>query len=395
MDNHTRLDLKSIPDELTLILEIIKLEGHEHLNLIDFTKYRDIDWDLFLKLAIHHRVYPLIYPIISKLNSQQLPEYIVRKLLNLYKRNTYQMLYLCSEMELINNICLENQIRVLFLKGPILANELYGDLSHRTSVDLDILVSLSDLEKMEKLVIRSGYVKDDYIETVLNDWKWRHHHITFYHPEKGVKLEVHWRLNPGPGVEPTFNELWERRKPSSLTTKPVFLLGNEDLFLFLVTHGCRHGWSRLRWLIDIHRLISRGIDWKKNNDLLKKYHYHDLGGQALFLSSELLNTQITEEMKPLLKGDKPRRLAREAIFYLERMVNLHTDPLPEDVANYHKRHLFSLMSSYQKLFFLMSFLFPFPEDAKTLPLPKVLHFLYFPLRPILWAWRKTKSQALQ
>ena len=52
------------------------------------------------------------------------------------------------------------------------------------------------------------------------------------------------------------------------------------------------------------------------------------------------------------------------------MVNLHTDPVPEDVAKYHKRHLFSLMSNQQKIFFILSFLYPFPTDAETLPLPK-------------------------
>ena len=35
-------------------------------------------------------------------------------------------------------------------------------------------------------------------------------------------------------------------------------------------------------------------------------------------------------MKFLTKGNRPKKLASEAIFYLERMVNLHTDPVPEE-----------------------------------------------------------------
>ena len=106
-------------------------------------------------------------------------------------------------------------------------------------------------------------MKDDYIVKVLNDWKWRHHHITYFHPQKKIKLEVHWRLNPGPGKEPCFNELWERKRISSLTSFPVYFLGREDLFLFLVSHGARHGWSRLRWLVDIHQLVKQELDWSK------------------------------------------------------------------------------------------------------------------------------------
>ena len=39
------------------------------------------------------------------------------------------------------------------------------------------------------------------------------------------------------------------------------------------------------------------------------------------------------------------------------------------------------MTYQQKLFFFMSFLYPYPEDAAVLPLPKSLHFLYLPYVP--------------
>ena len=78
-----------------------------------------------------------------------------------------------------------------------------------------------------------------------------------FHPTKQIKLEIHWRLNPGPGKEPGFEELWKRKRKSTLTSNSVYMLGEEDLFLFLVSHGARHGWSRLRWLVDIKNCRSR------------------------------------------------------------------------------------------------------------------------------------------
>jgi hypothetical protein len=395
MDNNFPLDIMSVPNELKLIMQMIKLENQADREIIDLTMYQKIDWDLFLKLTIHHRIYPVIYPIIKRFNSNLIPSYVVDELSKLYKKNTFRMFFLCSEMEHINNICIENQIRIIFLKGPILANELYGNISLRTSADLDILISINDLEKMEKLLSNYGYVKDDYIETVLNDWKWRHHHITFVHPKSKTKLEVHWRLNPGPGKEPKFSEFWERRRTSSITTNSIYYLGTQDLFLFLVTHGSRHGWSRLRWLIDIDRIVKQKPDWKGIYQHLKRYHYLHIGGQSLLLASQLFNTPFNEYMNKLIMGNRPRELAQEAVFYLENMVNLHTSPVPLEVASYHKNHLFSLMSPQQKLFFILSFFYPYPDDAKMLPLPKMLHFLYFPLRPFLWVWRKTRSHAFQ
>ena len=99
-------------------------------------------------------------------------------------------------------------------------------------------------------------------------------------------------------------------------------------------------------------------------------------------------------MTPLIKGNRPKKLAQEAIFYLEKMVNLHTDPVPNDIAKYHTKHLFSLMSFRQKLLYFLSVLHPYYTDVETLSLPKKLHFLYFPLRPFLWIWRKTRKHAL-
>ncbi|NEU34041.1 nucleotidyltransferase family protein, partial [bacterium LRH843] len=94
------------------------------------------------------------------------------------------------------------------------------------------------------------------------DWKWRHHHVTYFHPIKRIKLEIHWRLNPGPSSEPQFKELWSRKRLSTVTSSPVYFLGQEDLTVFLISHGARHGWSRLRWLADIHQILNQDIEWK-------------------------------------------------------------------------------------------------------------------------------------
>ena len=71
-----------------------------------------------------------------------------------YKINTFQMLHLSGEMEQVSKLFTENEIRTLFLKGPVLAHDLYGDISLRTSSDLDLLIPLHDLDKAEELLIK-------------------------------------------------------------------------------------------------------------------------------------------------------------------------------------------------------------------------------------------------
>jgi hypothetical protein len=386
--------MEPISKELEFLLLLLEVKGNNNIVLKNIEILKDIDWELFIQLSIHHRVFPVIYKRIIDINNSDIPSHVVQVLRQHYQKNIFRMLQLSGETEFIAQIFAKQEIRTLFLKGPVLATHLYGDISLRTSADLDILIPIDQLGNAEEILLTYGYIKDDYIQTVLNDWKWRHHHITFYHPQKKIKVEIHWRLNPGPAKEPSFKHLWERKREIALSRNPIFILGNEDLFLFLVSHGARHGWSRLRWLLDIDYFTKLVIDWKNIKRLLGEYNYLHVGGQALILASTIFNATITKEMKLLTESRRSERLAQDAFFYIKQMVNLHTEPVPIEIASYHKKHLFSLMSFQQKCLFVASFLFPYPEDAEVLPLPKFLHFLYFPLRPFLWAWRLRRKQTL-
>ena len=191
---------------------------------------RDMDWKIFIQLTKHHRVYPTIYQKIKLMESDYIPTFVLETLQLEYRKNIFHMLQLSGETESISKLFSEHKLPALFLKGPTLSVDLYGDISLRTSGDIDVLIPINHLEKVDQLLCDAGYVKDDYIQTVLNDWKWRHHHFTYFHSEKKVKLEIHWRLHPGPGKEPSFTELWERKQKSSLTKFPVYCLGNENFF---------------------------------------------------------------------------------------------------------------------------------------------------------------------
>ncbi|MBA9025646.1 hypothetical protein HNP81_000929 [Peribacillus huizhouensis] len=381
--------------------------------------FKEIDWSIFLYLVKHHRVYPVIYSKIKKINEKSIPSFVVQTLYQEYKKNTFQMLRLSGEMERVSQIFKENQISLLFLKGPVIADHLYGDISLRTSKDLDVLIQKKDLETVEKLLVNFGYKK--VVDSMALDcWKWRHHHVTYYHSKKMIEIEVHWRLHPPPMKEPEFNELWNRKRVSKLTTYPVNFLGEEDLFLYLVAHGTRHGWFRLRWLTDIDRIVKGINNMENNNTLMEEYgtihlgkHAHLFVGQALILISNLINTPING-VPTIRVGKRSIRLAQMGIFYINEMVQKQTSCSELEFSNYKKNHIFSLVFKLYKFFFaiyyqlllkpnfvnkglfiLMLCFFPSPGDLKTLKLPKSLQFLYFPLRPFLWAWRMTKNMKVE
>ncbi|MFD1450922.1 nucleotidyltransferase domain-containing protein [Oceanobacillus sojae] len=389
MENRHQLDLRNIPEELQLMIELLR---NNHLE--EWETFTDINWETFIDLAIHHRIYPVLYPKLKKVKEGIVPPFVLERFSWLYRRNTMKMLFLGSEMQKISKLFSDNHIRLLFLKGPVLAQALYGDISLRTSRDLDVLIPIEKLDEAEHLLLAQGYEKEYEINKELNEWKWRHRHVNYYHPQKKITIEIHWRLNTGPAKEPNFNELWERRKQSTIPGNEVYMLSNEDLYLYLNMHGAQHGWSRLRWLFDIHQLMEKELNWNRIYNRLKRFGYLQVGGQGMILVSELFNRKLSNEMQQYLVNSRSKRLAAKSIFYLESMINIYTLPLPENVVKYHKKYLTGLMSTEQRILFTLSLLYPYPDDMKTLPLPKTLHFLYFPLRPFLWVWRKRKKHVL-
>lgn len=364
MNNDVSLQKEELSDELRLLLSILVMDHGAKITFDIQELLHKTDWDKFIELARHHRVFPTLNLKLQKMKSTDIPTFVTQMFHRDYYRNTLQMLALSGEMEQLAKMFSENGIRSLFLKGPVIAADLYGDVSLRTSCDLDFLIPIKDLERAEALLVSLGYVKDDYIESVLNDWKWRHHHTAFVHPGKAIKVEVHWRLNPAPAKEPKFDDLWERRRQSSLISRPIYYLGREDLFMFLVSHGARHGWSRLRWLLDIKQLVNQKVDWPKLIRLLRKHQFAHIGGQALLLVARLMATPLREEMKPLITDRKAEWSAEDAMYYVHRIINLHTPPIPEEVDRYHKKYLFGLLTTRQK-FFYSEFSLSLPRRCKN------------------------------
>jgi hypothetical protein len=397
MQNSYGVDIGLMPKELAFLIEILKTNNNEDNNCLSSKDiYKCINWDHFLQLAIYHRVYPIIYLRFKKNRNNWVPQYVINTLHQEYIKNTYQMLNLSAEMERINELFKGNNIRLLFLKGPVIAKDLYGDISLRTSRDLDILIPLKDVEKAESLLINYGYKRK---EVATPFWKLRNHHVTYLHPYKGIIIEIHWRLHPQSINEPSFDDLWERRRVSSISSYSLHYLGNEDLFFYLVAHGARHGWFRLRWLLDINQILNKKNYIESDGNTINKFVDLHLGGkinylgQALILVSVLFQTSVNPKMKWVTEIMGARKLTKKTINYISKRAKYNSILSEEDFAKNQKRYLFTMKSSYQKLIFILNLFYPNPKDAEALLLPRPLRFLYLPLRPFLWAVRKKRKLA--
>ncbi|WP_058308593.1 nucleotidyltransferase domain-containing protein [Gracilibacillus massiliensis] len=377
--------------ELNLLLAIIKLDNNPNYLLENNELLVDIDWKEFIYLAKHHRIYPTIYENVINKDINNIPESVINTLHHLCSKNTVNMLSLTAEMGTVCQILENNNIESLVLKGPVLADYLYGDISKRTSKDLDILVPINKIEKVEELLYSLGYQLESYHPRILKDWKRTLQHLSFVHPIKHIQVEVHIYLNIDMGLKPTFNSLWERRNESYIAGKPVYSLGTEDLFLYLVSHGAKHAWFRLRWLVDIDRMITKEFNYKSLFELLKKYQANISFGQALTLCLSLFDTKIKKEFKEFNRENKHQiKLLKKTIYFINQGLIPHSQENSKKFRKHYKKYLNSIRTKRQNLLIFKNRLYPNCHDASVLPLPKPLHFLYFPLRPFTWSFRKIK-----
>ncbi|MDF2660702.1 MAG: hypothetical protein K0Q94_3493 [Paenibacillus sp.] len=380
MGSKFKLKRSSMSQELKLLLSIVGMEHAPDLPGHILRTSASIDWDQFIELTRHHRVYPLVYSNVSRLGKELLPQHVVQVLQQDYTNNTFQMLRLSAEMQMIGIKLDKSEIPYLLVKGPLLAERLYGDISLRTCKDLDILVADQDLERAGAVLRDAGYFAADADPaTILTET--REHHHSYIHPNKKIQIELHWRLNWKTWSEPTFDELWARKRTFSFKGVSVHSFGPEDLFLSLTTHGARHGWSRLRWLSDIDKLMAEELDWSRIVQHLEAYRLQHIGAQALLLTSRLFGTQTGDRLPALQPTRHSYRLAKLAIEYIQGR-RTH-------------QYSISLVKGMAKLKYFIHMLQPKAYDMEMFPLPKGLRFLYVPLRPLLYIRRRfMKRQGL-
>ncbi|HUS97046.1 MAG TPA: nucleotidyltransferase family protein, partial [Hyphomicrobiaceae bacterium] len=74
-------------------------------------------------------------------------------------------------------------------------------------------------------------------------------------------LELHYRLFPNPHLLPmSFANLHERSVPLNIGHAKVCVLKADALLNYLVIHGAKHGWFRLKWLADLDRIVPTMSD---------------------------------------------------------------------------------------------------------------------------------------
>ena len=131
-------------------------------------------------------------------------------------------------------------IPAISLKGPWLAQRLYGNAALRLYSDLDLLVRRADFVRSGKLLSGLGFSaaerRDDYART----WS-----------RGSIVLELHDDVENPLAFDFGIEGAWNRAQLAEFDGVPARLLAPFDELRFLCLHGARHRFERLSHVLDL------------------------------------------------------------------------------------------------------------------------------------------------
>lgn len=273
-----------------------------------FTK-SEIDWQVLVNMARQHHVLSLLYHGLNNSCPDAVPEPLLKELRRYYQSIAVRNLFMTAELNRILLLMGSKGIDTLPYKGPILANTLYGRLELRQFGDLDIIIQPQDMLSVEKLLIAEGYRpyfgKKTAVELAAYMKAKTEHTYDFYHDDKEILVEIHWRFWPPFFSSVTPREIWNRRESTKIGGSSVSTLKIEDYLVILCMHGSRHMWERLSWLCDIAVLIGKypDLDWQWVVKTAEKWGVKRMLCLGLYLAHCWLEASLPELISNQISAD--------------------------------------------------------------------------------------------
>jgi hypothetical protein len=214
------------------------------LNGREFSVPSDAEWEAALTLAEQERI---LAWFVSRLRSSAIAftPALEARLTIMQRESTIAAFLWCGELKGLLRSFHAEGIPAIPLKGPALAERIYGGTSLRTNSDLDILVRKSDFSQAQVLLERLGFAAKEFD---------RYHQPWL----RGTTMvELHDDV-----VDPRWFDFhiptaWKFAEPTEFQGVPTFRLSDEDEFLFLAIHGVRHEFDRLTFVLDLVLAVKK------------------------------------------------------------------------------------------------------------------------------------------
>jgi hypothetical protein len=370
-------------DELCLLLARGK-QSDSTRTRIQALLPTEVEWKKLWRRADEHQVLPLVYRSLLALEFQNVPGDFKSKLSTEFRLNAVRSMLFLEELARIVRVLTRAGIRVMPLKGPLLAEELYNDPAFRTSSDLDIMVEPGNAIRARQVLLEDGY-NSPFSNHFFEKYQFRTSADCPLRVERGnfpYLLELHWTMvqHSSKDQEAT-NDCWQDATARTKFDSEIFQMSPEWEFLYLACHAASHKWQTLKWIADINDCcLIKPINWASVAQKAERLGLGFTVESTLAVCAYLYGLSIPPEFSSAS---------------LPPGVRLFPDSLSLDVA--WKAPLFNrrlLKSPLEKFYWYMEMIFiARPADEMAFHLPDSFDFLYFVLRPLRLVFKYARLAA--
>ena len=338
-----------------------------------------IDWDYLLQAAAENSVLPLVALHLPTIASDRFTPEQIERLKNAARAAGIRILQYSAELIRVIDALGHAGVLGLPYKGPIVAEQAYGDLGLREFDDLDIIVRQRDIVLADRVLRGLDYQPRvawlvDHSALVPGEYKYSNAARCMI-----VELHTERTLRHIP-VPPDLDRMSKQAMHVAVGGRELRTFAAEDTLVLLCVHGSKDFWERLSWITDVSEFIQRNseLDWVrvfKCADELKATRMVLLG---LALASGLLDAPLPEGAATRIKQDATV-LMLAANTQKAMLAKEGSGRSALESFRYRRQMIAGVFASWR--YGLRLATAPCEEDWLTTPLPRVLAPFYVLLRP--------------
>jgi hypothetical protein len=366
--------------ESAILLEAARAQVHgDRRSSVGQFADGPIDWDELQKLAVRHKMLPLVYRNLDQKPTGIIPAEAMKGLKAAFTEGAAWNLVLIAELRQVIKLFEANDIPVIPHKGPLLATMLYGNPALRQCSDLDLLIRKSDLDRARSILISDGYVPAVPLDSARRKaFLLSECDETFVRSSVGVMLELHWAIVPPYYRFPQETEgLFERAQRKELSGLSVLVPSLDDLLLMLSVNASKEMWGCLEWTCGIAVIAQRLTphQWERALEEARRLGVERVLLLGLRLAQQLVGCELPLRVaRSVESGNRIDLLARKV---MERLFG------PGRRLGELTRFRLAVRERWQdrvKYCWLRA-LRPTHRDARVVKLPASLFFVYYLIRP--------------
>ncbi len=253
-------------------------------------------WRSLLDFAVRAKLVLPVQACLEAAPRSSVPSEVVSALSSLGTQRSLRALQLARQLKEVLGWLDQAGLPVLAYKGPTLALLAFGHVGSRESCDLDLLVRPADYRRAARLLQERGFefVYPPPTRCQLT----QAYEVALVHQDRGISIDLH-RAFFSSALE--FGLDLDRHRAYSVTMlgHAVPTLAPDELLLLLGVHGAKHCWRELRWVHDLHALLSRHtFPWSELRERARSEGAVRSLSSGLTLAHLLFGTELPREFEP-------------------------------------------------------------------------------------------------